>query len=348
MAHKINGGKTWRATWIDENGKRHGQSGFTTKVAAQEFEDEERLMARKVKAGHIARHDLRHVEHAQAPISEHLHEYHKWKISSAGEETKHVRTTIAIIEKYTKSQSWKRISDIEPIGLRSELGKLRAGTHNIHLSAIAGFVKWMVEHGRLPINPIASLKRRNTDKDKTFTRVPITPEMVELVFQQALGEISLRNYHLYNLLWVTGLRINEALSLTPGHFDFERNYVVVFGKSQKSEVQLLPCGKWLSRFGLWVNSFGVDELLWKFDRAEALYHFRLVLGMVKIPLKKGLDLHSFRHGFCTEMAKQVVPGGITIKDLQILCRHSDITTTAKYLHGTCDGNRGKAVDAAFC
>ena len=346
MATKLKSGK-YRAHWTDENGLRKSKAGFTTKSSANDFADEERLTVKKVLAGHIERDKIKYCTQALLPFAKHLDDYQQWKVNENGNETKHIKATMAIISGMETACSWDRISDIEPLRLRTMLATYSAATHNAHLSAIRGFTKWLVQHKRLRADPLTMLRRRNTDKDRTFTRVPMTPEMVEKVL--AASDENGR-YYLYQLLSVTGLRIGEALRLRPKDFDFDGGNptVTVFGKSQKIEKQPLPTVETLWEMKTWLLTIpDKTTTAWPITRCVASKYFQADLKRAGIPAQRGLDLHSFRHGYITELSKQVCPGGITIEDLRILARHSDISTTAKYLHGTCDGNRGKAVDKAF-
>ena len=142
----------------------------------------------------------------------------------------------------------------------------------------------------------------------------------------------MRNRSLLTLIYASGLRISEALSLTKQHIK-ETEYVKVIGKGNKE--RLIP----------WVDS--VKKLILEYLKAlpyeicenepifrsktgKILHRCNFNSELVKLRriygLPEHLSSHSFRHSFATHLLEN----GADLRSIQELLGHKSLSTTQKY------------------
>ena len=147
-----------------------------------------------------------------------------------------------------------------------------------------------------------------------------------------------RDRAMLELLYGSGLRVSELVSLTLQQVDLEGNYLTVRGKGSK--VRLVPFGRWarerlqrylsevrprfmtrgysdyvfLTRLGKPITRQG----FWKLLRGYAL----------RAGLQHRVTPHTLRHSFATHLLE----GGADLRAVQSMLGHSDISTTQIYTH----------------
>jgi integrase/recombinase XerD len=153
------------------------------------------------------------------------------------------------------------------------------------------------------------------------------------------------------LLYATGLRVSELVSLQHQQIDLQGDHLTVKGKGSK--VRAVPFGKWAreklldylkearprllkgrSSSYLFVTRFGkplTRQAFWK-----------LVHGYARAAgIEKKVTPHSFRHSFATHLLE----GGADLRSVQTMLGHADISTTQIYTH--VNGARLKEVHQQF-
>jgi integrase/recombinase XerD len=146
----------------------------------------------------------------------------------------------------------------------------------------------------------------------------------------------LRNYTMMAVMYRAGLRVSEVLALEPSHIDAKRLHIrVVGGKGDKDRT--IPVEPWLIeaiarwqevRKGLPGNSRAVFVTL----KGESLDD-RYVRAMVKreavaTGITKDIHPHTLRHSYASELLED----GLTIREVQDLLGHADVSTTMIYTH----------------
>jgi integrase/recombinase XerD len=128
----------------------------------------------------------------------------------------------------------------------------------------------------------------------------------------------------------TGIRIHECLSLRREAIDLDNLVIKVLGKGQKDRIVpfSIEARKILYRY-LQSHKFDVvfptqDGRQLRYDNLRA--DFVALLGRLGVQQTEGC-FHAFRR-FC---ARQYLSNGGSIRYLQLLLGHADITTTTKYL-----------------
>jgi integron integrase len=164
------------------------------------------------------------------------------------------------------------------------------------------------------------------------------------------------------ILYGSGLRINEALTLRIKDIDFTNHTIFVFrGKGQKDRVSMLPkqltealqeqilkvkkihardieqgYGKKALKDLKWHYIFPsttrcqhpVDGYICRHHLHSSAFRKALRVASLRADIHKQVRAHTFRHSFATQMLKS----GTDIRTLQELMGHSDIRTTELYTH----------------
>ncbi|MCF6283527.1 MAG: site-specific tyrosine recombinase XerD [Candidatus Polarisedimenticolaceae bacterium] len=148
----------------------------------------------------------------------------------------------------------------------------------------------------------------------------------------------LRDRAMLELLYATGLRVTELISLRPGQMSLTQGVVRVVGKGGKE--RLVPLGEealdWLQRF----IDEGRQQLLGE-QMCEAIFPTRRGSGMTRqafwyrikkyadqTGIDKHLSPHTLRHAFATHLLNH----GADLRVVQMLLGHSDLSTTQIYTH----------------
>jgi integrase/recombinase XerD len=147
-----------------------------------------------------------------------------------------------------------------------------------------------------------------------------------------------RDRAMLELLYATGLRVSELVSLRTRDLHFESGYLVCRGKGRKERV--VPFGraakKWIERYlssvrpslasrkgegGLFLSRRGRTMTRQRF--------FQILRGYGRLAgIRKTLSPHVVRHSFATHLLE----GGADLRSLQLMLGHSNIGTTQIYTH----------------
>jgi site-specific recombinase XerD len=142
---------------------------------------------------------------------------------------------------------------------------------------------------------------------KRTPRLPVvlTREEVKAI----LGALRGREWLMVMLLYGTGLRLRECLSLRVKDIDFGRNEITVReGKGRKDRRTMLPGTR--ARFHL----------------HESVLQRAVKVAVRRARIGKHVGCHSFRHSFATDLLRD----GYDIRTVQELLGHADVRTTMVY------------------
>jgi len=233
----------------------------------------------------------------------------------------------------------------------SRVDGLDSRSVNRMLSAIRSFLSWCVDNDYdVPVPPEA-VKLIKTERKKS--QVAELKELVSLIEAPSKYEkderVAARNRAMLELLFSTGMRISELLSLNLDHINDEGK-IFVMGKGKKERfVYLTERAKHYLDEYLKVRAptlstakyAGGKEALfipyrggrngYRGTRISANYfqekivEYRRRLGIV-VPT----SAHSLRHGFATYLAEN----GANPAAIQVLLGHESLQTTTRYVHAS--------------
>lgn len=210
----------------------------------------------------------------------------------------------------------------------------------------------------------ANTQMRNkspSNKGKTYSAEPLTSEEAQRLIDQVKGNgpLAVRNRALIALLWRSGLRISEALSLKPSDLDLNAGIVRVReGKGRKPRVAVID-GLALGYLTAWLavrtNKLGLNGRQPLFcsvasgatrkpgDPLATSYVRRL---LPKLGEQAGIDKRVHAHGLRHTMATEMVERGIALHVIAGQLGHSSTATTDTYLAKLMPDERIKAMRAA--
>lgn len=220
--------------------------------------------------------------------------------------------------------------------------KLSAGSINRTLSSLRSYFKYLVDMDyKVPVSPSAI---KLLKMPRTHARVAELESLVQLIESPIKFEkdkrIALRNRMMLEVLFATGMRISELLSLNRDQIN-DTGKIFVRGKGKKERfVYLTERAKALLK----------DYLLTRGDDNPALFipysgknsgqtNVRISPNYLQMKIKRYKELlgiivptsaHSFRHGFATYLAE----GGANPAAIQILLGHESLQTTTRYVHAS--------------
>ena len=235
-----------------------------------------------------------------------------------------------------------------------------ARTVNLHLSALSGFCRYLMQQGLLKSNPVKLVTKPKTEK-----RIPqfYRKDAMEEYFRQSQHYLE-EEYHAFLEEWHTksgmetysgiiervivstlyslGIRRSELIGMCISDVDFGRNVVKVRGKGDKMrEIPLVPllseeillylkavevmCGRKRSlKEPLFVTYNGSPLYPAYVDRAV-----KSALGKVgKIRGQK--SPHMLRHSLATELMNEDTP----LNSIKELLGHSSLAATQVYTHSS--------------
>lgn len=148
------------------------------------------------------------------------------------------------------------------------------------------------------------------------------------LLKKTKNERFLTNYQRNNLildfLFYTGIRVKELVNIK--HSDYQNNQLRIHGKGNKVRYVLLP--PFLEQY---FDLSNPNYLFINLDGSKMLTkHIQRIIRLraLKAGLNKLITPHSFRRSFATLLNNQQV----NLTTIQKLLGHSDINTTAAYIH----------------
>lgn len=246
------------------------------------------------------------------------------------------KRTLELFKAYLTSRDRKTANGAQ------SLEKLAAGSINRTLSSLRSYFKYLVDSDYdTPVSP-QSIKLLKMPR--THGRVAEFDSLVQLIESPAKFEknkrIAIRNRMMLEVLFATGMRISELLSLNRDQIN-DTGKIFIRGKGKKERfVYLTDRAKALLK----------DYLLTRDDDNPALFipysgknsgtaKVRISPNYLQMKIKRYKELlgiivptsaHSFRHGFATYLAEQ----GANPAAIQILLGHESLQTTTRYVHAS--------------
>ena len=216
--------------------------------------------------------------------------------------------------------------------------KLEATSVNRHLSSIRSFYKYLIDNKITNSNPFKLV--RGPKKEKKLPNYLQYDEFVDLINTCDETALGIRNRMILELLFATGVRVSELVSIKLTDIDFKDRSIKITGKGKKDRIvyfnkvcqevmsnyvinarQELLKGKRndyliINHLGNKITSRGVQDIIEKI--------------LVKSSIKHKISPHTLRHTFATLLLKE----GMDIREVQELLGHERLETTSIYTHVT--------------
>lgn len=223
--------------------------------------------------------------------------------------------------------------------MRVEVDRLTASSLARKLASVRALFRFLVEIGRMPLNPASSMKM-----PKVRRKLPmiVSAEAAnELLSLPERGDdpVGRRDKALLEILYGSGLRVSEAVGLDLNHVDLTTRTLRVRGKGKKERVVPIggPCTNALRDYLAVRTSLcggriheptalflGVQGGRLGVRRVQELVQKYGVLGTGR----PNLHPHALRHSCATHMLE----GGADLRAIQDFLGHESVATTQRYTH----------------
>ncbi|WP_042145795.1 site-specific tyrosine recombinase XerD [Paucisalibacillus sp. EB02] len=246
-------------------------------------------------------------------------------------------------EKMTKEQhaSWNEIHRVDIINFLYQLRDEGKSTATIArtISSIRQFHHFLLREEI--VNHDATLHIETPKKERKLPDILSVEEVDKLLDINGNSPLDIRNKAMLELMYATGLRVSELVTLKTDDLHLTMGFVRCFGKGSKERI--VPLGD--------VAEMAVEnylqysrQILLKKNRVEKVLflnqHGRPMTrqGFWKILKKltteaniiKDITPHTLRHSFATHLLEN----GADLRAVQEMLGHSDISTTQIYTHVT--------------
>ena len=213
----------------------------------------------------------------------------------------------------------------------------KASSTNRRLTVFKRYFRWALRERLIDADP--TLKLLAAKQPPRLPKV-LSEAQVEalLAAPDVTAPLGLRDRTMLELMYASGLRVSELVTLKTVHLGLVDGALRITGKGAKE--RLVPFGEearaWLERYlaearadilksqasdALFVTARGgpmTRQMFWRLIKQHALR------GGVHVPLSP----HTLRHAFATHLLNH----GADLRAVQMLLGHSDISTTTIYTH----------------
>lgn len=245
---------------------------------------------------------------------------------------------------FLKDQGIVKPDEIDHFIIRSylmELNRCGIGQRSIarKLTVIRNFHRYMLKEGFSEKDPsvvVDSPKiKRNLPDVLTYDevlRILTSPDI-----SSPLGS---RDAAMIELMYASGLRVTELVTLTMNQIDLELGYIRIMGKGSKERI--VPIGdEALEKIRHYIQNFREKILngkkssyLFITSRGRKItrqsFWMRLKMYARRAGISRRITPHMIRHSFATHLLQ----GGADLRSVQMMLGHTDISTTQIYTHVT--------------
>ncbi len=240
--------------------------------------------------------------------------------------------------------------DVRAFLLTLRVKKLSNKTIVRNLVAIRTFFRFLTQEGKLESNPVEDLE--SPQLAKTLPEILSLREVEELLeAPKPQTPLGIRDRSMLEMLYATGMRVSELVSLQMNQLNLEGGYVLLFGKGSKERA--VPLGaEAIKRVSDYLK--GARQILLKGKESPFLFLNRSGRKMSRqvfwkkiktygrrAGIRKKITPHLLRHSF----ASHLLARGADLRSVQMLLGHADISTTQIYTHVT--GERLKQVHKRY-
>jgi integrase/recombinase XerC len=236
----------------------------------------------------------------------------------------------------------KPLAEMEPAEVRRAVALLHAKglsprTLALVLSAWRGYFRWLARHRGFGANPILGIRAPKAARPlPKALSVEATQRLLDA--ESPASPPALRDRAMFELLYSSGLRLAELVSLDvgDGRLDLRQAEVTVTGKGSKTRT--VPIGaKAREALGAWLAARSQlaqagEKALFVGARgariSRAVVGARLAAWGRKSGLGERVHPHMLRHSFATHMLQS----SQDLRAVQEMLGHASISTTQVYTH----------------
>lgn len=226
-------------------------------------------------------------------------------------------------------------SDIVEIYLDHLSNKISKISINSTIRNVRPFFNWLTIKEYISINPFEKIKLLKTDKKR---KTPLTFEQVKKIWEQPdqMTYVGIRNNLIIRLLYGTGMRVDECLSIKIQNIDFNSGLIYIASSKNREDADVpIPNSlvKPLKQFiNVWLSQEDKSAYLFQNDFGDKLNPGTFQKSMKRYAKEAGITVtvspHLLRHTFALEYLKN---GGSTAS-LRRQLRQKDLKVVEEYLN----------------
>lgn len=206
------------------------------------------------------------------------------------------------------------------------------------LASCRRFYRFQLREGKIEADPTAEL-----ESPKLGRKLPgaLTENDVNVLLDapDTVTPLGMRDKAMLELLYATGLRVSELVSIRQNELSLQQGVIRIIGKGDKE--RLIPIGETAIDCLMNYLNGARQDLLAKKDISDFLFVTTRGSGMtrqafwylikkyaVQAGIKQSISPHTLRHAFATHLLNH----GADLRVVQLLLGHSDLSTTQIYTH----------------
>jgi integrase/recombinase XerD len=205
------------------------------------------------------------------------------------------------------------------------------------LSSLRRFYHYLLREGVIDADPTAEVAAPKLGRALPKS---LTEDEVEKLLAAPAGDSPLaqRDRAMLELLYATGLRVSELVSLTVGQVNLGAGVVRVFGKGGKERIVPLgeeaayQLGQYLADGRRQLVEKHESDALFPTARGGSMTRQAFWYNIKRYAIQAGvthpLSPHTLRHAFATHLLNH----GADLRTVQVLLGHADLSTTQIYIH----------------
>ena len=207
-----------------------------------------------------------------------------------------------------------------------------------NISTLKSFYKFLKLNKETEKNPMETIT--NPKLKKALPKVLNEDEINTLLDIKLNNSFDYRNKAMLELMYSSGLRVSELISLNVNDIDLENETVRIFGKGSKERIVPLneytttALKQYITNHRKELFKHGENNYLFLNNHGTKMTRQGFFKMLKKIASEKGIKTdfspHTLRHSFATHLLKY----GADLRSIQELLGHSDISSTQIYTHIT--------------
>jgi len=227
--------------------------------------------------------------------------------------------------------------DVQSYLARQFQKKIRASSAARLLSSLKRFYRWLLRQNRITVDPTLNIDTPKLPRNlpKSLTEADVEKLLNAPDVNTPRGE---RDKAMFEILYASGLRVSELVTLKLPQVSQDMGVVRVLGKGSKE--RLVPLGEeslaWVKRYvavarpALLAGKSSDDLFVTSRGGAMTRQSFWQIIKRYasQAGLNAAISPHVLRHAFATHLLNH----GADLRVVQLLLGHSDISTTQIYTH----------------
>lgn len=221
-------------------------------------------------------------------------------------------------------------------------GEMKLVTQGYYIISIRSFLKWLIKNDMKVLQP----EKLDVPKTRDHSLKFLDGQQVERLLHQPLnsGKTGYRDRAILELLFSTGLRVSELVSLNREQINLSTREFGVIGKGGRSRIVFISsqAASWVDKYlksrldkhkPLFIRNLRPNEIIVEEEkvRLTARSIQRLVKKYVRqANLPVAATPHTIRHSMATDL----LLNGADIRSVQEILGHKNIATTQIYTHVT--------------